>query len=521
VYAGGASALDASADELDGQFALARYRAADGELELLSDPFGLQALYLARREGLAYASTSVLALAKHLRASPDRLGLEVFLRSGPHFGSLTCWEGIRRAEPATVESYGPTGCTRREYWRPAIDPAISAMPLGGAARACVTVAADAFRERFAPAGEAWCDLTGGYDTRLAALLLARGGACFRATTNGAAEDPDATLAARIAAAADWPWVRAELNGTWPGICEHRFQRALGWGDGTLEMTQLAGVLELQGDRARDAGALFNGGGGEHWRDYAWKQEIPFGGRRTKVNFDRWVSVRFLHPIDTSVFRSDPTPCVRSNLIERCIARAAPYADELNSVKLDVLYAYKSMAHFGAYQSASRGTIRVELPFYAKPAFAVAFSVAPRHRNSHRLARAALELLDPRIAALRTTHGDLATPMRVRNAHRFAPFFAERARGAARKLTQNLPGPTLGALSGSTPQSVTVARQRALDQFIDATGASPARMRSGALYEAHALQRLAHSSAATSNGWSTLGRIITAERALEVVDAVLE
>ena len=296
--------------------------------------------------------------------------------------------------------------------------------------------------------------------------------------------------------------------------------AVAWGDGVLEATQLAEVLALQGERARTASALFNGGGGEHWRDYAWKQEMPFGGRTKRVRFDRWVDVRFLHPIDTSVFNVDPTPRVRDNLIERCRAYAAPYADELNSVQLDVLYAYKAMAHFGAYQSAARGTICVELPFYAKRAFAAAFSVAPRHRSLHRFARAAMALLDPQVAALPTTHGDLATPLTLRNAHRFAPFVGNRARGAARKLTENLPGPTIGALHHGIPEEVERARRRILGRFLLQTRLDPARMRAGVLYDRHALRRLACSSGATAAGWGTLGPIITAERALEAVGSEL-
>jgi hypothetical protein len=234
-----------------------------------------------------------------------------------------------------------------------------------------------------------------------------------------------------------------------------------------------------------------------------------------------VGVRFLHPIDTSVFKVDPTARARANLVERSRAWAAPYADELNSVQLDILYAYKAMAHFGAYQSASRGTIHVELPFYAKRAFLAVFSVAPRHRNSHRLARVAIEELDSRIAALPTTHGDLATPLRLRNAPRFIPFAANRARGAARKLTQNLPGPTIGALRADIAETIERARHETLERFVGDTGLNPAQMRSGALYERRALRRVANSSTATTGSWGTLGPIITVERALEAADAVVE
>ncbi len=517
-YADAGSVLSADPQDLDGQFALLRYDERAGRIQVLSDPFGLQALYIANRDGLVYFSTSVLAIAKHLRARPDKLGMEVFLRSGPHFGALTNWEGINRVQPATLCSYGPHGSQTALYWRPAIDRRVSSLGLDDAARECVEVATETFQRRFGPAPHAWCDLSGGYDTRLAALLLGRAGVRFRTTTNGSDADLDTVIARRVASSAGWVCARGELGSDWPATCKHALADALAWGDGTLEATQLAEVLALQGERAQPQSVLFNGGGGEHWRDYAWKQEIPFGGRTTRVNFERWASVRFLHPIDTSVFKSDPTARTRASIVDRCRAYVEPYAGELNSAQLDMLYAYKAMAHFGAYQSASRGTIRVELPFYARPVFLAAFSVAPRHRNCHRLARAAIAMLDPHVAELPTSHGDLATPVRLRNAHRFAPFLYNRARGAARKLTQNLPGPTIGALTVETPEPVQLARRRALESFTRQTGFDPDRMRTGAVYDGHALRRLACSPEATTNGWSTLGRIITAELALAAVGA---
>lgn len=509
-----------AAHSLDGQFALVRYRESPDELDVLSDPFGLQALYVAHRNRRSYVSTSVLALAKHLRLRPSRRGLEIFLRSGPHFGELTNWEGATRVPPATEISFGQVRRTRR-YWRPEIEGRLAGMNHRAAAEECVERAAASFHDRFSPSGDSWCDLTGGYDTRLGALLLRRAGVRFTTTTNGPRDEPDVMIARDIAARSGWQWTRGTLPAEWPALCERALPTAVAWGDGMLEVTQLAEVMALQSACARDATALFSGGGGEHWRDYAWKQEIPFGGRTTRVNFDRWVAVRFLHPIDVSVFRSDPTAVTRANLIQRCRDWVTPYAGELNSTQLDVLYALKSMAHFGAYQSAARGTVRVELPFYAKPVFTAAFSVAPRHRNWHRLARAAIELLDPEIAGLPTTHGDPAAPLRPTNAHRFLPFVAGRAKGAVRKLTQNVPGPTLGMLHVRTSEEVMSARGRALAQFIAKTHADPSHMRSGPLYDATALRRLVYSTSAVTHGWRTLGRIITAELALEAADGCLD
>ena len=507
---------------LDGQFAQITYDAAAGQVDVVSDPFGLQAISVAEDADTVCVSTSALALAQHLRSRPSVLGLEVFLLTGPHFGELTSWEGIRRLPPATHLSIRRGEPSKeRVYWRPSIDAAVSRMTLSEAAHHCTDVAVATFRDRLAQREDACCDLTGGFDSRLATLLLHRAGVRFATTTNGDDDSDDVVLGARVARLAGWPWTQGNLSRDWHERSQAAVAHAVAWGDGQMEATQLAQVLTMQGELRRGSSSLFGGGGGEHWRDYAWQQEVPAGGRTKKVNFERWVNVRYLHPQDLSPLRSNPTPRVRANLLERCRAYAAPFEDLLNSAQLDMLYAYKSMGHFGAYQSASRGTIHVELPFYFRDAFNAPFSVAPAHRNMHRLMREMIRLLDMPIARLPTTTGGPAEPLSVRNAHRFLPYLQHRGSGIARKLTQRLPGPTIGAIRSSVPATVREARQRQLEELRARTGLEPARMRAGSLYDARGLAQLASSATATTDGWVTLGRIITIELALEAVDSALD
>ena len=69
-------------------------------VEVLSDPFGMQAIYTAERYDRAYFSTCATTLARHLSAPPDSLGYGLFLRTGYQFDPLTDWPGVERLGPA-------------------------------------------------------------------------------------------------------------------------------------------------------------------------------------------------------------------------------------------------------------------------------------------------------------------------------------------------------------------------------------------------------------------------------------
>ncbi|HEX4564145.1 MAG TPA: hypothetical protein VH115_06775, partial [Solirubrobacteraceae bacterium] len=426
----------ANVEELEGQFVWARYDAQRGALQIANDPFGMRSLFVAERDGLVFFSTSALALAAHLRARPDVLGVNVFLRAGFHFGTRTNWEEIERLDPATRFTFTPQGARRETYWAPRIDERVRTLGLDEAVEHCLSVASDAYRKFYAePERGAWADLTGGWDSRLMTTLLARAGVNFCTSTTGDERSPDVRVGARVANAAGWDWKRLDIPADWARIMPGLVALALAWGDCHLDALQLAEVLWGHLEKARQHQQLFIGGGGEHFRDRAWQQEFFDGGRTRRVNFGNYVDMRLLKPLDTSVFVRDPTAEVRDDLGARMRARAEPYSQYLNSTQLDVMHAYKNTGHFGAYLSAGAGAIPAELPFYLRPVFTAAFSTSHRHRGSHRLMRCMIQALDPRIAAVPTEAGGPATPIGIRNSYRFLPYYATLGQRAVNKLSQ--------------------------------------------------------------------------------------
>jgi asparagine synthase (glutamine-hydrolysing) len=507
----GSAAWLASAD---GQFALVGHDPASAEAVVANDPMGMVGVYLAVRPGIVYVSTSSLALARFLAAPADRLAVQSFLLSGYHFGAGTHWRGIERLEPGQVLRVGPHGQSREHYWRPQVDPDVHSLSLRRAADHCIDVAVDAFRSRLADRPETWIDLTGGYDSRLLALLLRRAGVAFRANTRHTTDPDDVAIARRIADLTGCGWVHPELPADWDTVLPRELDSSLAWGDGQLEVLQLSRVSWVHRQLARTLPSLLSGGGGEHLQFAAWKSEFAAAGRSTRVNLDNWIDMRMVKPVDRSVLAGDPLPDIREDMRARLSRWVEPYAHELNTTQLDLLYAYKSTGHFGAYRSADDGWLTAQLPFYLRPVFETAFSTDHRHRNGHRLMRHMVERLDPAVAALPTTRGGPAQPWRIRNAHRFVPYYTQLARKAVTKVSDRVLGRPLLLQRRTFPWAARV-NATVLDELADRGSFHPDRLRSDGLYRPEALHRLIGSSrrpGATQD--ALLGRVITVELCLQ-------
>jgi len=499
-------------EALDGQFAAIGYDAASDELSLLSDPFGMQALYVCERSGRTYVSTSSAALACHLHAEPDPLGLKLFIRAGYQFGPLTHWKGIERLDPATIVSFGPEKRQRRVYWRPRVDERVRAMSYTETVDHCVDVALDTVGRRLGGSSSVWADLTGGFDSRLIAALLRRLDVPLRTATSGEDTDPDVVLARQVARAGGFQWHHDRLPADW-SLDGPMVESAMAWGDGSLEVLQLGEVLWRHEQKRCSSATLVTGGGGEHVSARPWVQEYVRAGRSRTVNFDNLLRMRYLQPVDLSMLRSDPTPEVATYCRAALGERARLYPDELNTTKLDAIYAYKSTGHFGAYRSASEAFVRQEIPFYYRDFFNACFSAHHRWRNSHRLQRGMIERLGPLVAPVQTTLGGPGQPMRISNAHRFVPYYRDAARAAVRKLRLSRPSPKPGA-----PPNIAAARIKVVDR-LKADGVLDARsMRSADLYDPASLEAfVAKAEHPAFAGWPMLGRVVTLELLLRATD----
>jgi Glutamine amidotransferase domain len=510
--ADGAAVPDAAL--LEGQFALATYDESSQTLAVATDAFGMFPLFHASRNGMHYFSTSALTLAKHLAASADVLGLFIFLRTGYHFGTRTHWLGVDRLEPGQRLLFAQEGVRSEFYWRPEPDEAVTRLDLDASARFCVRACVDTFRQLYANDDAAWADLTGGYDTRLLTLALSRATVRFRTNTVGDDWTEDVRIAREVAEAAGFDWTRLPLPTEAGENFTALFARALAAGHGHLDALELMRVLATHEAKRADLSRLLTGGGGQHFQYYAWLTEFRQAGRSTEVNMDNWVRMRLLGgPLDTSIFTDYPASEIERDLRDRCVTWIAPYRNEINTRQLDLLHAYKGMGHFGAYTGAASSVLRAELPFYMRSVFLAAFSTSHRHRNGHRLMQCMMEELQPHVAAVRTTSGGPAQPMRLRNLHRFLPYYFRLTAKAVEKVTGvRVYRPRAERRTPTSPELRLAAMRTVL-------GGDARSLRSRALFKTAELDRLlADAGRPDFAGGQLLGRILTVEAALRAVDA---
>jgi hypothetical protein len=500
---------------LDGQFALAAYDEPSETLSIATDPFGMFPLFRASTRGSHYFSTSALALARHLSAPPDVLGLFIFLRTGYHFGTRTNWVGVERFDPGERVVLGPSGVRVERYWRPEPDESICSLDLRAAARFCMETCVETLRASYVDERDAWADLTGGYDSRLLTLALTRAGVGIRTNTVGAEWTEDVRIAREVAAAARLSWTRI------PALTEARadvadlVRLALAAGHGHLDVLELARVLAVHQVQTASLSTLLTGGGGEHFQYYAWQTEFAQAGRSNRFSIDRLVRMRMLGSVDTSVFADYPAREVEGDIADRCVAWIAPYRNELNTRQLDLVYAYKMMGHFGAFTGAASSVLPAELPFYLRAVFLSAFSTHHRHRVAHRLMRHMLQLLEPRAAAVRTTHGGPAEPTRLTNLHRFLPYYALLTSKAIQKLTGVQVYRPRAAKRVPTSSGLRVAA-------LDAVLGEDDQLKSRALFRPAALESLLSEARRPGLAREQLfGRILTVEAALRAVDAEVD
>jgi hypothetical protein len=507
---------------LDGPFALVIYNKPADKLAIVSDPLGFVSIFYARRGNRIYVATSALAVAKAVQATPSEYGTYLFLTTGSVYGKSTLWQEVERLLPGTILEITHADSTESVYWSPVIKDEITRLSLTETVDYVLELLSRLMNYHLKREGQTWADLTGGFDSRFVTMMMNHCGLPFKASCQGPVASPDVRISSHIAQRLGWDYQHNMLPDDWGRERYEKLSRALGKGDGHLDVFKLSGVLWDQDQRALEYDTSIWGLGGELWRGFFWRQELLNVGRSPTVNYDRLVDYRMMHPVEHTVFGdAGRVKWIREELKSLLKSIGDRYADSPNTVKLDCIYAYKNTGHTGAHISAVIGQQRVVAPLFLKGSMMCAISTHFKWRNHSRLVRLLMEKVNPVLASVETTSGGPALPMRATNLHKFKPYWSLIGRQLVRKASHALLGrsllPALRDEFATYP--LTRWRQDTLDCLEQGNILDHAHMHSARLYDAEGLADFLKQARTEEFGQETfLSRILTVEMALRSVGA---
>lgn len=517
---------NAALQNVDGPFALVIYDRRADRLVVVSDPMGFVSVFLARRGSRIYVATSALAVAKAVQATPSEYGTYLFLTTGNVYGRSTLWQEVERLSAGTVMEITQAGTTQSVYWSPVIDNEISSLSLTEAVEYFFDLLSRLLKHHLKREGKVWVDLTGGFDSRLVAMMMHHCGLPFEACCEGPTGSSDVSISSRITKELGWDYRHNMLAEDWgEKRCELLFS-ALGRADGHLDLFKATSVLWDQDQRALRHGTSIWGLGGELWRGYTWRLEFLNLGRSPTVNFDRLVDYRFMHPMEQTIFSDvGRVKWIREELKSLLKSVGDCYADLPNTVKLDYIFAHTLAGLAGAHVSAVMGKQRVLSPLCFKGSVSGAISTHYKWRSHSRLVRLLMEKINPVLASFETTDGGPALPMRISNWYKFVPCWFLIGKKALRKTSKVALGRNLLPETHNKPTvyplsyPVTQWRQQTLDYLEQDNVLNHSHMRSGRFYNAERLADfLKQARTEVFSQEVILSRVLTVEMALRTVGA---
>lgn len=511
---------------LDGHFALVVYDGPADKLLVVSGPLGLVSVFLGRRGSRTYVATSALAVAEAVQATPAEYGVYLYLTVGSVYGRTTLWQEVERLPAATVLEITAGGHRESVYWSPMVDEDVLRLSLDESVDYALALLSRLIRLHLAREGRPWADLTGGFDSRLVTMMMDHVGVPFRASCQGPPDSPDVRISSRIARRLGWAYHHHILPETWGQERCAWLSRALGKGDGHVDVFKLSAVLWDQAQRAPVCPTSIWGLGGELWRGTIWKQEFLNVGRTPDVNYDRLLTYRVISCPNPTLFR-DPgrIAWIREQVKALLRSVGERYAGWPNTVKLDAIFAYKVTGLTGGHLSAVMGMQRAIAPLDFRESVVGAISTHFRWRQHSRLVRLLMERVAPQLAAFETTDGGPALPMRLTNLYKFTPYWSAIGRQLVRKASQAVLGRSVLPPARDEFAGYPLARWRreTLEGLAPQRLLDPGHMHSGALYDAEKLMDFVARAGAQTPAFdqeTLLSRILTVEMAFRAVGTAL-
>jgi asparagine synthase (glutamine-hydrolysing) len=478
------------ARQLQGIFVLIIIDSRQQQTHIITDRCGsLHAYWRPCAGGHAVSlSSAVLAMLDEAGAAQlDPVAVHEFIATGILYEDRSLWQGVRKIGPATVFTLGPQGVQARPYWQFA-DIRPESLPLDQAIDQTHHALVDVLKALPATPQPLVSDLTGGYDSRFLLSGLVKAGRPFTTTVSGAAQHPDVTVAARIA---------AELGLQHQHIPSQQipspeeFDAALRMTDGEYDAFDYARILATHRRLSAAHGMSLNGSFGELARGYWWELLWPRLAQRQPLDVAMVARKRFAAiPYDKALF----APAAQLDLAAHMAAVAgraiAPIAAFPNTTQMDCVYYSLRMQRWQGRITSATNQL---WPAFSPIGFAqvlepiLAAKASTRFRSL--FVRATFARFAPALARIPLEHGYPPMPAKLFNLWRFSPLLGHYGGKVWGKLA-----PRLGikpAAPASDPEQVRQFNADAVS-FLQASGIaaaleSPLLLKSG-LFQPDALRR---------------------------------
>jgi asparagine synthetase B (glutamine-hydrolysing) len=485
-------------------------------ISVITDPFGYFSVFYGCKDGFAFVATSALAVAEMTRSKPDETGVNCFLLTGKVFGNTTLWRAVKRMKAARIYKFGEGEAEESEYWEPAVDKNITELSLSDSMESLMEVCKRVFKRNLSNEKKVWADLTGGFDTRLMAMILDHTGIPFKANCVGPPGYPDVRIAHKIAENMGWEFEHFDLPESWPQESHEYFPEALGRGDAHINLFLLAKTLWIHRQEHKQYKTLLNGFGGELWRGPIWWPERGNIGRSTFVHYDRQIW-SLMHPVADKIFIRKFDDKVREMIKKQFMEVGERHPQSLNTVKLDRIWAYRETGHVGAWVSAASGLLRVIPVLFSKDIVNHVISLNYRFKIRNRILRHMLAAYNPALAKIDVAGGGMEEPLSVRNFVRSIPYMAVLSKRSLNKFSEVVFRRMLWPSERQIKYSSLESRQSILKFCEREKLFSPSHMHSGNLYRSDQLRYFLEQAA--TKGFrheEFLGRILTLEMAMRNV-----
>ncbi len=506
-------------EKYDGHFALVIYDGHKNEFLVVSDPTGQFSIFVSHKDNKFFLSTSAFAVAKISNAQPDDLIIENFLRTGKILNGRTIWQGVTRISPATILRFSSKGMIQSEYWIPRVVETIAGLPFDDALEQAAVLIKKYFSLLLNREGKVWADLTGGMDSRLTTMFLAKLNLPFSAYCVGKEDNPDVRISRLISQKMGWEYKHLKLPDNWAHLQFDWLLPALHKSDACLSIPELAPVLYWQSERAKKYNVSVTGLGGDEWREPAYNGTNLFNWGK-KYNFDRVIDAKIFNTIPIFAISKGREQLIREEWKSYLSNIIQPYEDYPNFIKANIMFIkYRYPSHGGAYLSAAAGISRSISPFCFKELvnFGLSLKYLWRLPLHHRFVRALFERENLVLANMELAKGGPAIPIRLNNLDKFKLLFEPVIHRQITKISHIfLPqSKKTSVVNQSDHDTPILPHRKALLNYVrDERLFNPGYMLSGKLYNQQGLQSLviqAEENVYENNEF--LDRVLTVEMAL--------